>query len=124
MRLMMLPLLLGALTTARAVRDVPEVEGATELAARGGEVRVLDVRTPREYAAGHLDGAELLAVTSPDFRARVDELPRDVPYRLYCRSGNRSGKAARVMAEMGFTDVTNIGGFERLVAAGAPVAEG
>ncbi|WP_205745883.1 rhodanese-like domain-containing protein [Egibacter rhizosphaerae] len=101
-----------------APRDLPEPEGAAEFAERSASARLIDVRTPAEYADGHLSGAELIDVQGEDFRERVEELPRDEPYYLYCRSGNRSGHAARVMAAMGFADVTNIGGYEKLVEAG------
>ncbi len=83
---------------------------------------VLDVRTPAEYAAGHLDGADNVDVLAPDFAARVDALDRKQTYYLYCRSGNRSGQAARRMKEMGFEKAYNVGGFEALAAAGANVA--
>lgn len=123
MQMLLLSALLSAFATSTGPRTVREDEAVAEFAERGGEVRVLDVRTAREYEAGHLDGAELLDLMSPDFRERLEALPRDVPYRLYCRSGNRSGQATRLMAELGFSDVANIGGFRRLVDAGAPVAE-
>lgn len=83
---------------------------------------LLDVRTPAEYASGHLEHADNVDVMAPDFAARVDALDRDKTYYLYCRSGNRSGQAARRMQEMGFKNAHNIGGFEALAAAGAPVA--
>ena len=83
---------------------------------------LLDVRTPAEYAEGHLENADNVDVMAPDFAARVDGLDRSRTYYLYCRSGNRSGQAARRMKEMGFENAHNIGGFETLAAAGAPVA--
>lgn len=100
-----------------------EALSAAEFQARRqpGDV-LLDVRTPAEYAAGHLDGADNLDVMAPDFAARIDTLDREQTYYLYCRSGSRSGQAARRMKEMGFEDVHNVGGFEALAAAGAPVA--
>lgn len=83
---------------------------------------VLDVRTPAEYAGGHLENADNIDVMAPDFASRVDGLDRKKTYYLYCRSGNRSGQAARRMKEMGFEHAYNVGGFEDLAAAGAPVA--
>ena len=87
---------------------------------RSGDA-VLDVRTPAEYSAGHLEGADNVDVMAPDFAARVDALERSKTYYLYCRSGNRSGQAARRMKEMGFDNVYNIGGFEALAMEGIPV---
>ncbi len=112
----------AAATEAEATpspRTLDEADGAAELAERADEVTLIDVRTPAEHAQGHLVGAELIDWQSPDFRDQVDGLDRDGAYLLYCRSGNRSGQAARAMAEMGFTDVTNIGGFDGLVREGA-----
>ncbi len=89
------------------------------LAQRGPDAVVLDVRTPGEFADGHLAGVENVDFMNPSFRDRADDLDRDATYYLYCRSGTRSGKAAELMQEMGFTDVTNVGGYEALAAAGA-----
>ena len=76
------------------------------------DVVVIDVRTPAEYAAGHLDGAINLDVESADFANRVGRLDTDGQYLLYCRSGSRAGAAASQMSGMGFTHVTNLGGIE------------
>lgn len=90
---------------------------------------VLDVRTPGEYASGHLAGSLNLDVTASDFADRVDELAtdgtirRDAPVYLYCRSGNRSGRAVRILREKGFAEAWNAGGLRALRAAGAELAE-
>lgn len=102
-----------------SLRTLSEADAVGELAERDGDVEIIDVRTPAEHARGALDGATLIDIQSPDFRERVDELDRDGSYFLYCRSGNRSGQAAQIMADMGFTDLTNIGGYEALAASGA-----
>jgi rhodanese-related sulfurtransferase len=91
-------------------------------ALRPGDV-VLDVRTPEEHAAGHLDGAVLADVTAPDFAARVAPLDRGRTTYVYCRTGNRSQRAAEAMRAMGFTRVVNVGGYADLEAAGAAVRE-
>lgn len=85
------------------------------------EVVVLDVRTPEEYAAGHIDGAVLVDFQADDFADRIDALDRDTTYVLYCRSGNRSAQARALMADLGFRDVTDVaGGFQAWQAAGLP----
>ena len=89
------------------------------LARREPDAAVLDVRTPGEFAEGHLADVENVDFMAPDFRDRVDALDRDRTYYLYCRSGTRSGKAAALMQEMGFSEVYNVGGYEALAAAGA-----
>ncbi|MDO9590965.1 MAG: rhodanese-like domain-containing protein, partial [Microcella sp.] len=53
---------------------------------------VIDVRTPAEFASGHLEGAINIDVQSADFDSRISELDADGTYFVYCRSGNRSGQ--------------------------------
>lgn len=101
------------------VRVVAPAE-ATSLIDAGAVV--IDVRTPEEFAAGHLQGAENIDVQAADFHERVGKLDPDATYVLYCRSGSRAGAAAQMMTDMGFTDVVNAGGFDTLAAAGLPSA--
>lgn len=80
---------------------------------------IIDVRTKDEYEAGHLkisdDQKDFL---NGDFQESVKSLDKNKTYYLYCRSGNRSGKAARILEEQGFKNVYNVGGYEDLVSAG------
>jgi len=73
------------------------------------ETVIVDVRTPDEYADGHLEGAELLDLTGGDFAAALPSLDPNAEYVVYCRSGNRSGQAVAMMEDAGFTNVTNLG---------------
>ncbi|UOR07079.1 rhodanese-like domain-containing protein [Hymenobacter aerilatus] len=84
------------------------------------DVVLLDVRTPEEYADGHLAGARNIDFKASDFNDRIAQLDKSKTYVLYCASGNRSGKTAKLMAENGFTKVDNAGGFKDLKAAGLP----
>lgn len=70
---------------------------------------LLDVRTPGEYAEGHLPGARNLPLQSLEGIAAVAPA-KDAPLFLYCRSGARSGQAISLLQRMGYTRVTNIGG--------------
>lgn len=82
-------------------------------------VRVIDVRTPAEFASGHLEGAQNIDIEAADFDARVAALPKDGSYALYCRSGNRSGQALAKMTATGFTRVAQlVGGIGAWQAAG------
>lgn len=83
----------------------------------GEETVVLDVRTPEEYASGHLQGAVNIDVGAADFDTRIAELPLDGEYVVYCRSGNRSAAAVDRMNELGFTDVTDAGGLDAAASA-------
>lgn len=70
---------------------------------------VIDVRTPQEYAVGHLDGAQLLDLNGGEFSSALPTLDPDAHYIVYCRSGNRSGQAASMMHDAGFENVTDLG---------------
>lgn len=70
--------------------------------------RLVDVRTPDEFAAGHLPGA--VNIPLAELGHRLDELePRDGAVVLYCRSGNRSGQAKALLARAGFTTLHDLG---------------
>jgi rhodanese-related sulfurtransferase len=84
---------------------------------------ILDVRTPGEFAAGHLVGAQNINVADPDFAARLAGFDRDQSVYLYCASGGRSGRALQMMEGMGFTNAVNLGGYNALKASGAAVEE-
>ncbi|GAB3292656.1 rhodanese-like domain-containing protein [Hymenobacter tenuis] len=79
---------------------------------------LLDVRTPEEFASGHVAGARNLDFRAPDFAQQVALLDPKQTYVLYCASGNRSGKAAVLMQEKGFQKVVNAGAFQALKEGG------
>jgi phage shock protein E len=90
--------------------------------ALGPEAVIIDVRTPAEYAGGHLDGALNIDVQSPDFTALVSQLDPAGEYFVYCRSGNRSAQAIARMTELGFTDLADGGSVQAASAAsGVPI---
>jgi rhodanese-related sulfurtransferase len=95
-----------------------------QVAAEPG-VTVVDVRTPEEYAAGHLAGSVNVDVEGPDFTAAIETLDPQGAYAVYCRSGRRSALAADAMADAGFARVTNLsGGLVDLQSAGGQVVAG
>jgi len=71
---------------------------------------VLDVRTPAEYASGHLPAAKNIDIEGPDFAAGIGALDKNATYAVYCRSGNRSGTALEQMTAAGFTHVYDLAG--------------
>ena len=73
---------------------------------------ILDVRTPEEFAAGHLDGAMLVDIKDPSFDTKLAALDPSVSYVVYCRSGNRSAQAVERMKAAGFSDLTDLGSLE------------
>lgn len=83
---------------------------------------IIDVRTPGEFATGHLENALNIDVQSPDFAAQVSELDPEASYFVYCRSGNRSGQAMSQMANLGFADMINGGSVQQATNySGVPV---
>ncbi len=105
--------------------DVAQTEGVRVVSARdakaliaSGDVTVIDVRTPEEFAAGHVVGATNINVESADFDATIEKLDASDSYLVYCRSGRRSAMAADLMKTAGFTDVADAGGLDGLIAAG------
>jgi rhodanese-related sulfurtransferase len=87
-----------------------------------GDVELIDVRTPEEFAEGHIEGATLIDFYEADFADRIAELDRETEYVVYCRSGNRSGQATALMADQGFIAVNDVdGGIVAWEAAGLPV---
>lgn len=72
---------------------------------------ILDVRTADEIAQGRIASEITTAdALGPNFRSELDALDKTVPYLLYCRSGNRSSQALKVMEELGFENVAEIEG--------------
>jgi phage shock protein E len=112
----------SASPSASATRLDPEA-GLALLTERG-DLTVIDVRTPAEFAAAHLEGAVNIDVQAPDFDDRITELGLDGGYAVYCHSGRRSALAAARMGGLGFTDVHDLGGIEAWMAAGNPVVTG
>ena len=103
-------------STAAAAGEAASTEPAA------ADVIIIDVRTPEEYAQGHLEGAINLDVEGGEFEAGLADLDPTAAYSVYCRSGRRSAMAADVMAENGFTEVTDLGSLESAAAAtGLPV---
>ncbi len=83
---------------------------------------VLDVRTADEFAEGHLDGAVQVDFYDADFADQLATLDRNVPYLVYCHSGNRSGQTLPIMQQLGFSSVVDIsGGIVAWADAGLPV---
>lgn len=112
----------GTAQHAAAIRLSPADFG--ERASRAGAV-LLDVRTPEEFAAGHLAGAVNVDVEAADFADRIAELDKGAAYSVYCRSGNRSQVAMRAMADAGFTDLADLaGGITAWAQAGGEVVTG
>jgi phage shock protein E len=106
----------GEDTSARAATEPAAASEVTSAIDEGAVV--VDVRTPSEFAAGHVVDALNIDVGSKDFEAKVDALDKGRTYVVYCRTGSRAVRAIETMAELGFTDLVNGGAFDDLAAAG------
>lgn len=71
---------------------------------------LLDVRTKEEYEEGHIPGAKNIDFLSDDFLIQVEQLPKDQSVYIYCRSGNRSARAADLMRKAGFRQLYDLQG--------------
>ena len=70
---------------------------------KSDSVQLVDVRTPQEYAEGHIDGALNINVQSDDFKELAQrELSKDSTVLVYCRSGRRSLDAAEILIKLGY----------------------
>jgi phage shock protein E len=121
----------GAAASAPASNDptsndpiavVIDAADAVALLEERDDLTVIDVRTPPEFADGHLTGAALVDVQDPGFRDQLEPLDRDAAYLVYCRTGNRSAHAVTIMRDLGFTELYDAGGLADLAGAGASVA--
>ena len=97
----------SAATAAPAAAAHVTAEQAQALVQSGA--RLVDVRTPEEFAAGHMEGALNVPLDTLQARAPGELGPRDAPVVVYCRTGRRSGKAAALLKELGFTQVHDLG---------------
>lgn len=80
---------------------------------------LIDVRTPAEFASGHIAGAVNIPVES--LQSRLSEVPNGQPIVVYCRSGNRSAQAASILASAGYENLYDLGGITAWTAQGFPV---
>ncbi len=107
-----------------AVVNIPVDQAQEIVKTQSGkpDFMIIDVRTPREYAAGHLPGAQLMNLFDPDFQQKLQQLDREKNYLVYCRSGNRSRQAISIMEKLGFKKVYHMyQGFMAWEAQGLPV---
>ena len=87
------------------------------LAACASEGLWIDVRSAAEYEQGHLPGA--INVTHTEIGHAINSLAPDKnqPIRLYCGSGRRAGMALQTLENMGYTRVSNEGGYNELITS-------
>lgn len=118
----------SALGAQGAIVEYPNLSPAETrdlLAKRAGDPDfvLLDVRTRKEFDAERIAGAVLVDYNSPSFRDEIAKLDREKTYLVYCRTGNRSAGALKVMRESGFRNVFHLAsGISKWKEAGFPTA--
>ncbi len=85
----------------------------------GSDHLLLDVRTPEEFASGHIPGAVNISVDA--LAQRLSEVPQEAPVVVYCRSGNRSNQATQILDQAGYTQIYDLGGIVTWAEQGYPV---
>lgn len=96
-----------------------DVKSYSEKIKTNSNAQILDVRTPEEYATGHINNSDNVNWLSESFVVRTDKYDKTKPVFVYCKSGGRSLKASEKLVELGFTTVYNLdGGMLKWEAAG------
>ena len=86
--------------------------------------QIVDVRTPKEYKAGHIHGAVNMHIYDKDFAARLDSLDKDKTVYVYCKAGGRSAEAVQGMKDKGFIHIVELdGGTDAWSEAGKPLKQ-
>lgn len=117
--LLLFPFLL--LRTLAQAQTVSADTFATQLK-QGPKPQLIDVRTPAEFAEGHLPGAVNINAQRPDFGQALASLDKSKPVFVYCLSGGRSRGAAETMRGLGYTDVRELtGGYLKWASKMMPV---
>jgi len=124
-------LLLGACggsddaTATKARLELTSTSDVAEIVASPPEgLVILDIRTADEFAGGHLAGAINIDYYGSDFESKLRSLDTEVPYVMYCNSGNRSANALPLMDSIGFQEVYELeGGIQAWYAAGLPIEQ-
>jgi len=99
-----------AQSTGGAYKNINVSEFKSKM--KESNVVLLDVRTPSEIKNGKINKSKELDFMNSSFKSRIDSLDKSKTYLVYCRSGNRSAKACKVMSAKGFENLYNLkGGF-------------
>ncbi len=105
------------------VRYVNAVE-ADALIRTEPDVTILDVRTPREYTAGHIDGAINIDFKATDFATQLQNLDPNKEYLIHCASGGRSTASLKTFKQLGFSNIIHMdGGYKAWDKAGLPTVK-
>lgn len=97
--------------TIKEVKNIIQVLDVTSYKnAINNDVQLVDVRTPKEYNQGFIKNAKNIDYFSDDFKTQFESYNKEQPIYLYCRSGGRSGKASKILKELGFKEIYDLKG--------------
>lgn len=114
-------MLFSGFLAAQSATMLPPKQFSEQLQAVSG-AQLIDVRTPQEYAGGHLPGAKLISLNARNFEQQIQQLDNARPIFIYCARGGRSANAGRRLLQMGFTQVYDLrGGITEWISQGFPV---
>ncbi len=113
-------------TSTQIIEDITPQEAFTLIqdSQNNPDFIIIDVRTRQELTDGHIENVINIDFYSETFRDELNNLDKNKKYLIYCRSGNRSGSALDIMAELNFEEVYNIlGGILSWEAEGLPTVK-
>jgi rhodanese-related sulfurtransferase len=116
----------GFLSSANAQTNTAKtsVEAFDVLLKSVGETQLIDVRTPSEFEAGHIEAAQNMNFNGKDFQKQLETLDKLQDVFVYCAVGGRSSKASEMMKQLGFTKIHELqGGINAWKAAGKVVVK-
>ena len=106
---------------ASAVKHV-DAAAAAKLVKGDSKLTVLDIRTPAEFATGHIKGAKNYNFQGDGFRGELNQLDKNKPYLVHCASGGRSTKSLELFKQLGFKSLYHLdGGIKAWEKASLPV---
>lgn len=112
----------AAVTHLKAPEAAKAIEAAAATKDPAKTIGVLDVRTPEEFAAGHLKGAKNVDFNEDDFEKQLSTLDRNKTWLVHCAAGGRSTRSLKLLDKLGFKSVIHLDeGYKGWTAAGLPV---
>ena len=112
----------SASAATQSIELVSPADAAQVIADDPAGLVILDIRTLKEFNEARLADAIMVDFYADDFADQLDALDKDVPYVMYCRTGNRSVEAVKTMKELGFVEVYEIdGGIVNWFEQGYPI---
>lgn len=111
-----LSMFIAACTSSAEITNIIPVTYISDFVEADQEHVLIDVRTPQEFSTGYIDGA--INIPVEELGQRLSEVPTGMPIIVYCRSGNRSARAASILNGNEYGDVYDLGGVIQWQQAG------